>query len=83
MNGKQELGFCCDNCRKSYHKYGGAYRKLKPVMVQMVEKKFAELERRFRQIVREEIRDTALTAAIDPHEENSHTSNPAKTRAAG
>jgi len=24
-----EMGFCSDNCRKSYHKHGGAYRKLK------------------------------------------------------
>ena len=22
------MGFCKDNCRKEYHKYGGAYRKL-------------------------------------------------------
>jgi len=23
------MGFCTDNCRKSYHKHGGAYRKLR------------------------------------------------------
>jgi|SRR6185369_17341807 len=26
---KDERGFCSPNCRKSYHKHGGAYRKLK------------------------------------------------------
>jgi hypothetical protein len=36
-----QRGFCCDNCRKSYHKHGGAYRKLKIEMKKMVEKQFA------------------------------------------
>jgi hypothetical protein len=31
-------GFCCANCRKSYHKHGGAYRKLKGEMHKMVER---------------------------------------------
>lgn len=51
LNGKQELGFCSDNCRKSYHKHGGAYRKLRAEMRKMVEKELpaivsAEVERR-------------------------------------
>ena len=33
-------GFCSDNCRKSYHKHGGAYRKLKVEMKRMVLKEF-------------------------------------------
>jgi hypothetical protein len=33
-----EMGFCSDNCRKSYHKHGGAYRKLKVEMKKMVER---------------------------------------------
>jgi hypothetical protein len=33
-----EMGFCSDNCRKSYHKHGGAYRKLKAETQKMVER---------------------------------------------
>jgi len=43
LNGKQELSFCCDNCRKSYHKHGGAYRKLKAEMQKMVAKALPEM----------------------------------------
>lgn len=38
-----ERGFCTDNCRKSYHKHGGAYRKLKVEMKRMVEREFKEI----------------------------------------
>ena len=38
LNGKQELGFCSDNCRKSYRKHGGAYRKLRAEMRKMLER---------------------------------------------
>lgn len=37
---KDQRGFCCDNCRKSYHKHGGAYRKLKVEMKRMIEREF-------------------------------------------
>ncbi len=29
-------GFCTDNCRKSYHKHGGAYRKLRGEMAKLL-----------------------------------------------
>jgi hypothetical protein len=60
LNGQQELGFCTDNCRKSYHKHGGAYRKLKAEMQKMVKAEMRELEKRLRAIVREEFRNVAL-----------------------
>lgn len=40
---KDQRGFCCDNCRKSYHKHGGAYRKLRVELEKMVEKKLRAL----------------------------------------
>ncbi len=36
-------GFCSDNCRKSYHKHGGAYRKLRVEVRKMVEKEFGPI----------------------------------------
>jgi hypothetical protein len=36
-------GFCSDNCRKSYHKHGGAYRKLRSEMHKMVMKHMAAI----------------------------------------
>jgi hypothetical protein len=36
-------GFCSDNCRKSYHKHGGAYRKLKVEMKRMVEREMTTM----------------------------------------
>jgi hypothetical protein len=38
-----QRGFCTPNCRKSYHKHGGAYRKLKVEMKKMVEHRMTEL----------------------------------------
>ena len=43
LNGKEELGFCSATCRKSYHKHGGAYRKLKAEMEKMVTREFAKM----------------------------------------
>jgi len=40
-----EMGFCSDNCRKSYHKHGGAYRKLKAEMVKLVERHMKEIRK--------------------------------------
>ena len=48
-------GFCTDNCRKSYHKHGGAYRKLKVEMVKLVTREMAATETRLRALVREEL----------------------------
>ena len=39
-----ERGFCTPNCRKSYHKHGGAYRKLKVEMQRMVAKEFDKIK---------------------------------------
>jgi hypothetical protein len=36
-------GFCTGTCRKSYHKHGGAYRKLRDLMRTMVAKEFAKI----------------------------------------
>lgn len=36
-----ECGFCSDNCRKSYHKHGGAYRKLKGELDKLVTRELA------------------------------------------
>jgi hypothetical protein len=59
-----ERGFCTPNCRKSYHKHGGAYRKLRGEVRKMAEKEFARMEKRLREIVREEnarINETSKT----------------------
>ena len=40
--GKLEYGFCCDNCRKDFHKHGGSYSKLKPVIQAEVRKAVKE-----------------------------------------
>src|ERR1035441_1047819 len=54
---ENERGFCTPNCRKSYHKHGGAYRKLKVQMQKMVTREMAALGKRLREIVREELRE--------------------------
>ena len=38
-------GFCCGNCRKEYHKHGGAYAKLRPVVEKMVRQHIREAVR--------------------------------------
>ena len=40
---ENERGFCTPNCRKSYHKHGGAYRKLKVEMKRMVEREMQKI----------------------------------------
>ncbi len=49
------MGFCSDNCRKSYHKHGGAYRKLKVEMLKLLNREMREIEKRLQEIVREEL----------------------------
>ena len=44
-------GFCSDNCRKSYHKHGGAYRKLRGEMRKMIEKGINDLRKELYSIV--------------------------------
>ena len=41
--GKLEHGFCCDNCRKEFHKHGGSYSKLKPYIAQEIRSRIREL----------------------------------------
>jgi hypothetical protein len=43
-----KFGFCQPNCKKEFHKHGGAFRKLREEMRKLVEK-------RMREIAREEI----------------------------
>jgi hypothetical protein len=38
-----ECYFCSANCRKSYHKHGGAYRKLKAEMQKMIRRELPML----------------------------------------
>ena len=64
---KDQRGFCSDNCRKSYHKHGGAYRKLKGELEKLVSRRVleikAELYTRVFDIVREELQRTAQDVA--------------------
>lgn len=39
-----QRGFCTANCRKSYHKHGGAYRKLKVEIEKLVARRMLELK---------------------------------------
>ena len=60
-----EMGFCSDNCRKSYHKHGGAYRKLKNEMKRMVEREFKALRVSLIEQVRWEVADGIALATHD------------------
>jgi len=64
---KDQRGFCSDNCRKSYHKHGGAYRKLKGEIEKLIGRRVseikAELYTRVFDIVREELQRTARDVA--------------------
>lgn len=39
----EEHGFCQPNCRKEFHKRGGSFSKLKPIIVQEVRRRVREL----------------------------------------
>lgn len=43
-------GFCSDTCRKSYHKHGGAYRKLRVEMKKLIERRFKEVAETVRKL---------------------------------
>jgi hypothetical protein len=58
-----QRGFCCDNCRKSYHKHGGAYRKLKVEMLKLLNHEMRAFEKRLREIVGEELESRGRSAA--------------------
>lgn len=55
-----ERGFCCDNHRKSYHKHGGAYRKLKEVMERMLDKALQNLRDECGAIIQREVHEEFL-----------------------
>ncbi len=63
-----EHWFCSANCRKSYHKHGGAYRKLKGEMQKMVAKEMKEFRSQAEIFVRhlalEELRKYAQYAKV-------------------
>ena len=46
-----QRGFCTATCRKSYHKHGGAYRKLKGLMEHMVTRRLLEIEKTVQQTI--------------------------------
>ena len=56
-------GFCSANCRKSYHKHGGAYRKLRVEVQRMVERKTYELAEQVRKLT-EAIFEDAVTNIV-------------------
>ena len=68
-------GFCSDNCRKSYHKHGGAYRKLKVEMKRMVEKEFKAIRTELLTTMRREIAE-ALEKAREQAEFTEIVSQP-------
>jgi hypothetical protein len=57
-------GFCSDNCRKSYHKHGGAYRKLKVEMLKLLNREMREIEKRLQEIARAEIEAALRTRGL-------------------
>jgi hypothetical protein len=61
---ENERGFCTPNCRKSYHKHGGAYRKLKVEMTKLVNKRMDEIEKQVRSLVLEELTKYAQYAKV-------------------
>jgi hypothetical protein len=73
---ENERGFCTPNCRKSYHKHGGAYRKLKGEMQKMVERRMTELAEQMHvllspmmdDIVRPIVRQEMTEAVVDVQE---------------
>lgn len=63
------MGFCTDNCRKSYHKHGGAYRKLKVEMQRMIAREFAHVQAELRELralwIETESRFVELSSRLD------------------
>jgi hypothetical protein len=74
---EDERGFCTATCRKSYHKHGGAYRKLKVEMKKMIEKGIkdavADLRKQLDAIVYRQVQDALA--------QQSETPSPAAQRA--
>ena len=67
-------GFCSDNCRKSYHKHGGAYRKLKVEMQKMVTKELQKIRSEMEEMVTQEFK--TIRADVRKLMEGQYTSYP-------
>lgn len=67
-------GFCSGNCRKSYHKHGGAYRKLKAEMLKLVYKEIEAFKHLQSQLI-----GNAIQGWI--HDAEQRASKPAAQRA--
>lgn len=59
-------GFCSDNCRKSYHKHGGAYRKLKAEMVKLVERHMRTIREEIEEMIDGKITSFAINMFRPP-----------------
>lgn len=63
-----QRGFCTANCRKSYHKHGGAYRKLRDEVRKMVTKEFTRTDAEIRELrhlwIETEERTIQISAAL-------------------
>jgi hypothetical protein len=64
-----QYGFCSPTCKKSFHKHGGAYRKLKGEVRKMVEKEFAHISAELKELralwIETESRFVQLSSRID------------------
>jgi hypothetical protein len=78
--GIDQYGFCSPNCKKSFHKHGGAYRKLRGETRKMVEKELAKLRKDLSAMMSAEV--AMILARMDPHnvQEAVAASVPARTR---
>lgn len=56
-------GFCSGNCRKSYHKHGGAYRKLKAEIEKLIARRMNEFGEQLRKLA-EPIFEDAVTEIV-------------------
>jgi hypothetical protein len=52
----EKYGFCTRKCNKQFYKYGAAFIQLRPAITKEAEKLRRDLEKRLREIVREELR---------------------------
>lgn len=69
---ENERGFCSDNCRKSYHKHGGAYRKLRGEVRKMIDKEFSHIKAEMKELralwIEAEERWVKLSEVMSPQE---------------
>ena len=80
-------GFCSDNCRKSYHKHGGAYRKLRGEIEKLIKRhvgEFADLHAEVKELrrlwIETEARFVALKQWADNQDREQH-GNPGALKA--